>query len=131
MAQAGDLGDTLLVQSMIGLEVPPWAKPYFPDVLYGARVRAYRVYTETPYMLRIRSGPILTEIFKQMKLKQYGRLTRKIHIYSAHDATVYFLLNALNAVNQTTIMADYAATVAVELYRDRNDKWTVNVGSRI
>lgn len=129
MAEAGDLADTLLVQSDNGLELPAWAKPYFPDVLFGARVRAYQLYTETPYMRRIRGGPVLTDMLKQMKHKQEGKLTRNIAIYSAHDTTLNFLQNALNVIDQTTIMEDYAATLALELYCDRDEECTVNVSN--
>lgn len=127
MAEAGDLADTLLIQHDNGLELPAWAKPYFPDVLFGTRVRAYQVYTETPYMRRIRGGPLLTDILEQMKLKQDGKLSRKIAIYSAHDTTLNFLMNALSVIDQTTILADYAAALAIELYCDSGEECTVNV----
>lgn len=127
MAQAGDLADTLWVQNDNGLELPAWAKPYFPDVLYGARVRAYQLYTETPYMRRIRGGPILTDIFKQMQQKQAGKLSREIAMYSAHDTTLNFLMNALNVIDQTTVMADYGASLALELHCEFDEECTVNV----
>lgn len=127
IAEAADLADTLWVQDDNGLELPAWAKPYFPDVLYGARIRSYQLYTETPYMRRIRGGPILTDIFKHMQQKQDGKLSRRVTIYSAHDTTLNFLMNALNVIDQTAIMADYGASLALELHCEYEEECTVNV----
>lgn len=86
--------------------------------MYAVRVRAYQLYTETPYMTRIRGGPIVTNIFEQMVRKQRGELSRNFAIYSAHDTTLNFAMTALNVINQTTPIPDYGATLCLELYCD-------------
>lgn len=78
-------------------------------------------------MKRIRGGPLITDIFKQMAQKQNGQLGRKIAIYSAHDTTMNFIMTALDVINQTVIMAEYGATLALELYCDSGKECTVNV----
>lgn len=98
--------------------------------MYAVRVRAYQLYTETPYMARIRGGPIVTNMFEQMLRKQTGELSRNFAIYSAHDTTLNFAMTALNVINQTAPIPDFGATLCLELYcDDGSGDCAVNVGA--
>lgn len=118
--QAVLIHDTLFVEYDNNFKLPKWTYPIFPALLLAVRGRAFELYTETPYMTRIRGGPILTDILQQMKRKQRGELTRNSAIYSAHDFTVCNLLRALNASDQTTNTPEYGVTVALELHCGEN-----------
>lgn len=110
------LEDTLSVQASNNLKLPAWTNPIYPDLLHDVKVRRFQLYTETPYMTRIRGGPFLTDVFHQMQRKQRGELSRKIAIYSAHDDTLSNVMKALNVINQTTVTPGYGAALALELH---------------
>lgn len=119
--------DILNVQSMRCMRLPKWTKSVFPELLADAKTRIYSLITETPYMLRIRAGPLLTDIYKQMNQKQDGKLSRAIAWYSAPDSTLVNVMKALNVVNQTTMTPDYCATLAIELHCGYIDDCNVKV----
>lgn len=114
--QVGDLENVLSIQQNYGLELPEWSDDVFPDDMLAVRIRSFQLITETPYMKRIRGGPIVTEIFNQMIAKQNGDLSRKIMIFSAHDKTLASAMNALGVYNQTEPLPDFGATLVFELY---------------
>lgn len=128
VSQVGDLHDILTVESMNGMKLPEWTKPVFPQILYDVRVRAYKLYTETPCMTRFRGGPLISDITKQMVSKCAGDLNRNFAMYSGHDTTLNFVMKALNVIDQTTEIPDYGATLCCEMYRhDDDDDCEVNV----
>lgn len=131
VSQVGELEDILSVERSNNLELPAWTDPVFPDILYSVRLRAYQLYTETPYMTRIRGGPLVTEIFNQMVQKQNGELPRNISVYSAHDTTMNFVMTALNVINQTDAIPQYGATLTFELYCNSNYEENCTVAVRI
>lgn len=67
-------------------------------------------------MTRIRGGPLLTDIVEQMEQKENKNLTRNIAIYSGHDSTLANLMKALDVIDQTTVIPNYGATLALELH---------------
>lgn len=108
--------DTLLVQADNGLIAPAWVNPMVLEEMLLARKRFFQSLTETAYMTRIRGGPLLTDMVEQMEQKQNGNLTRNIAIYSAHDSTLANLMKALDVIDQTTVIPNYGATLALELH---------------
>lgn len=114
--QVGDLENVLSIQQNYGFELPEWSDDVFPGDMLAVRIRSFELITETPYMKRIRGGPLVTEIFHQMIAKQNGDLPRKIMIFSAHDKTLVSAMNALGVYNQTEPLPDFGATLVFELY---------------
>lgn len=127
LLEAFDVQDTLEVESEHGLPLPPWAEAIFPDKMMDVKTRLYNLNTETPYMLRIRAGPLLTDVYKQMEQKKNDKSSRSITFYSAHDTTVVNILNALDVLDQTKSPPDYCATVAFELHCGYIDDCEVQV----
>lgn len=74
-----------------------------------------QLYTETPYMTRVRGGPLIEDIFSQMVQKIKGELSRNCSIYSAHDTTLNFVMTALGVINETAQLPDYGATLCFEM----------------
>lgn len=95
--------------------MPEWTRPVFPDVMNAVRVRAIQLYTETPFMTRVRGGPLIEDIFSQMVQKIKGELSRNCSIYSAHDTTLNFVMTALGVINETVPVPDYGATLCFEM----------------
>lgn len=85
------------------------------------------LFSETPFMKRIRGGPLITDVYQQMVKKQNGSLPHNFAIYSAHDSTLVNVMRALNVDDQTTTIPDYGATLAFELHCRRDDDCYVRV----
>lgn len=118
------LYDTLDIEEQNGLVLPNWAKEIFPDKMYPILIRSQNLVTETPFMLKIKGGMIVTEIYKNMLKKIVGFEKRSIFIYSGHDVTIYTLMRALGMIQQIEPLPDNSATVAIELHQ--NDDYEVN-----
>lgn len=125
--QVGELENVLSIQQTYGFELPKWSDAVFPDDLLPVRIRSFQLYTETPYMKRIKGGPLVTEIFNQMQAKRRGDLSRKIMIFSAHDKTLANVMSALDVSDQTEPLPDFGATLVFELYCGDNGECTVSV----
>lgn len=129
--QVADVQNILSIQQSNGLELPEWSDAVFPEDLLDVRVRSFQLYTEGPYMKRIKGGPLVTDIFDQMYAKQNGELSRKIMIFSAHDKTLANVMSALNVIDQTEPLPDYGATLLFELYCGGSDECTVRVSDAL
>lgn len=110
--------DSLQVLMDYGLELPEWTKSIFPEKWRPLRVRTMQVFTETPYMKRIRGGPLITEIVNKMMRKQRGEITQNMYIYSGHDSTLLNMLSGMNMHNQTNGIPDYGAALIFEMHCD-------------
>lgn len=98
------------------LRLPEWTDSIFPDKLASLKARAFQLFTETPYMRRIKGGLLITEIIDKMLKKQAGELTQNIFIYSGHDTTIANMVRGLNVTGQTRILPDYGASLIFELH---------------
>lgn len=146
MAAAEELYNILLVEQDNELALPEWTKSVFPEKMLPLAERRLTMLTETPYMKRMKAGPLLTEIVKQMTKKRNRELLttesvnsveleqllgkhygdkandRRIAIYSGHDVTLASLIRGLNVVDQTTRKPDYGAVLGIELHQSYNDQ---------
>lgn len=84
--------------------------------------RGLAMITETPYMMKVKGGALLTEMVDIMAKKRGGTLApdRSIFAYSAHDVTLVNLMRALDIINQTSKKPDYASALVFEMHY--NDK---------
>lgn len=148
MLAEDDLYNILLVEQDNELALPEWTKSVFPEKMLPLAERRLAMLTETPYMKRVKAGPLLTEIVNQMTKKrnreivvansvnsfaleqllgnQYGygdnTTDRTIAIYSGHDVTLSSLIRGLNVVDQTSRKPDYGAALGIELHQGYNDQ---------
>lgn len=112
------LYNTLKIEQDNGLELPDWAEHIFPDKMLPLAIRSLALFTETPFMKRVRCGPLITEIIDNMQRKWNGLLNpnRSIFIYSAHDITLVNVMRALGIIDDTADKPDYASALVFELH---------------
>lgn len=73
------------------------------------------------------SGPLLKDIVSHMNKKKHGSLNpnRKLWIYSAHDTTLYSLLNTMRVNNH--LLVPFAAILMIELRLNNTGNYVVTV----
>jgi len=89
---------TLLAEQEFGYKLPDWAKDYFPDRMQFLAEQSYVYNAYTPEMQKIKGGPFLKRMYKEMVAKRAGSLKPKdrgMFIYTGHDWTVGNILMAL------------------------------------
>lgn len=127
------------------MALPEWTNSVFPDKMLPLAERNLALLTENSYMKRMKAGPLLTEILRQMGIKRAGNLLenesptgamlddllnlkydskmtdRSIVIYSGHDVTLVSLMRALGVIDETSRKPDYGAAFGIELHQGYND----------
>ncbi|VDK39015.1 unnamed protein product [Gongylonema pulchrum] len=80
---------------------------------------------DTQEKARLKGGLLLGDMLDRFRNISVGTSTavRKMHLYSAHDATITALLYALNLGDG--LLVPYAACLFMELYRAGNDEAVV------
>ena len=79
--------------------MPAWTKGYFPHKMQFLAEQSYIYSSYTKEMQKIKGGPFLEKMFREMKEKRDQTLRpkeRKLFIYAGHDWTVGNILSALN-----------------------------------
>lgn len=114
--QAVVIHDTLEVHRFHNLKLPAWTDSIFPEKMSQLKARAFELFTETPYMRRIKGGLLVTEILDKMMQKQSGEISQNILIYSGHDASLANIARGLNVTDQVTMLPEYGATLAFEMH---------------
>lgn len=110
------LHNTLEAEVAVGWDLPDWTENVFPSKTLPLAERYLRLLTDTPFMKRIKGGPLISEIVETM-LSRKNHLTEKaIAIYSGHDVTLVNVMNAMQILNQTTSKPDFAAALTIELH---------------
>ncbi|GAB0097757.1 lysosomal acid phosphatase [Sergentomyia squamirostris] len=110
------LYNTLEIEKNAGLTLPDWTEGVFPDRMLPLAERSLALFTETPFMKKIKGGTIVTDIVDNMVKKRSGLQNRSIFIYSSHDVTLVNFMRAIGIINETSRKPDYAATIVVELH---------------
>ncbi|KAM7358489.1 venom acid phosphatase Acph-1-like isoform 2-T2 [Cochliomyia hominivorax] len=111
---------TLQAEQEFGLKLPTWTKSYYPDKLQFLAEQSYVYNVWTPEMQKIKAGPFLTKMFKEMKDKANDNLTpkaRKLFIYTGHDSTVVNIMAALRIWKRA--MPRYSAMTIFELHKNK------------
>lgn len=110
------LHNTLEAEKAAGWALPDWTENIFPEKTLPLAERYLRLLSDTPFMKRIKGGPLITEIVDTMLGKRNQLSERAITIYSGHDVTLVNVMNAMNILDQTTGKPDYSAALAIELH---------------
>lgn len=114
------LYNTVEVQQANGLALPAWAEDtdVYPERMRRLAERTLRVYTETPYMLRMRGGALLTVWLDNMLARRQRTLQpdRALFVYAAHDVTMVNVARALGVLERTAERPEYAAALVLELH---------------
>lgn len=111
---------TLLAEQEFGYKLPDWAKDYFPDRMQFLAEQSYVYNAYTPEMQKIKGGPFLKRMYKEMVAKRAGSLKPKdrgMFIYTGHDWTVGNILMALGVWKRQ--MPRFAVMAIFETHRDK------------
>jgi lysosomal acid phosphatase len=120
----GEIYDVLFIENLYNLSLPKWAESVLP-IMNKLKSVKIATKTSTVTLARLRGGPLVGEMVKNMQDKIKGVIsTKQLFVYSAHDTTVSAFLAALQLYDG--IPPPYAATVFVELYQV-NDSFVVEV----
>lgn len=110
------LHNTLEAEVAAGWTLPDWTENIFPSKTLPLAERYLRLLTETPFMKRIKGGPLITEIMDTMTSRKNKISERAITIYSGHDVTLVNVMNAMQILDQTDSKPDFSAALAIELH---------------
>jgi len=109
--------DTLLIESIYDMALPPWTKKVFPGGKFEElRDLSFTVDTFNHEMKRLKGGPFVKELVEHFDSVADNTLSppnRKVFMYSGHDTTVAPVLHTLGVFNM--IAPPYASMVVVEL----------------
>lgn len=109
--------DTIRTEQFLDPTMPTWLRIAYPK-LARYLVRYTDACHETPFMKRVRGGPMITQIVdNMMAIKDKREEGRKVLIFSAHDFTIHSLNVLLDVKSQVPQVASYADTIAVELHQ--------------
>lgn len=123
------LHNTLEAEKAAGWTLPDWTENIFPEKTSPLAERYLRLLTDTPFMKRIKGGPLITEIIDTMISRRNQLSERAITVYSGHDVTLVSVMNAMNILDQTNGKPEYSALLAIELHHslDHIDDMDVKV----
>lgn len=113
--------------------LPQWAIDGYYNTLKKYVARSFTLMHDNAEMIKIRGGPLITEIINNMEAVANGREeARPIMIYSAHDMTVFSLAFVLGVQSQIPELVNYADTMLVDLLQNGNVQVTyVNNGGTL
>lgn len=128
--------DALEVQRDSNLKLPAWTESIFPDKMSLLKRRIFDLFTETPYMRRIKGGLLITEIVDKMIKKQTEEITQNILVYSGHDSTIRNMVRGMNVTDQVPEMPGYGASLIFELhcndeYSAENPRCVIKVSNNL
>lgn len=105
------------IQQSAGLEIPKWSDSFYPEKLLEIVKVSSRLNTITPWMKKIKGGPIITQILDIMNAKKMKTLNpdRSIFIYSGHDHTLKNIMNTIGLFPAGEV-PEFGATLAFELH---------------
>ncbi|KAK9505300.1 hypothetical protein O3M35_009388 [Rhynocoris fuscipes] len=93
-----DIYSTLKAEEELNLTLPEWTKKYYPQPMRDITEYSFLLNVWNTELKRIKGGPLLKKILKDMHDKTEGKLheERKLYVYAGHDSTIANLLSALN-----------------------------------
>lgn len=111
------LHDTLQAEKAAGWQLPEWTEGIFPSKTLPIAEFYVRLLTKTPFMKKIKAGPLVTEILENMSANKNKMESEKaLNIYAAHDITLINVMNSMGFLNQTSNKPDFASALAIELH---------------
>ncbi|KAM3968860.1 prostatic acid phosphatase [Aphomia sociella] len=114
---------TLYIEELYNFTLPNWTKNVYPDKLLDPSGYSFSVPTALPILARLKVGPLLGHIIKQMvNVVEYDNARRKekevnVSIFSGHDITISNVLNSLGMFDMNC--PQYTSTIFFELIHDK------------
>ncbi|CAL4060095.1 unnamed protein product, partial [Meganyctiphanes norvegica] len=113
---------SLFYYSLYNLTLPEWTGNGVLQRMRKLSDFSFKIVALSQELRRLKSGPIIGEIQKNMRAKEAGDIPeRKIFFYSAHDTTVATLLLGLGVFND--LAPPYATTVLIELHKVEDERF--------
>lgn len=112
---------TLRAESEYGLELPKWAKNYYPDKLLNLTELSYIYNVYTNEMQKLKAGPFVQKLINEFQSKVNSTIkpkTLKISLYTGHDSSIVNILSGLQV--WTKQFPTYGIMAMFELVRDKN-----------
>lgn len=104
----------LFIEELYNKTLPTWTKTVYPHGLKSIAARSFATKTYTRELARLRIGPLLNEIFNRFINKTIStKMTRSLHMYSAHDTTIANILNTLKLFDIHS--PPYCSCIMIEL----------------
>lgn len=122
------VADGVKVLISIDPKTPQWAVDAYKNTLfkYGELLKTFP--HSTPVMVKIRGGPMVTEMVKNMEaIARNDQSGKKVLIYSAHDMTVASLAFALGVEDQIPAPISFSDTIMVDLVDRKGSELAVEV----
>jgi len=127
LVEADYLRDTLFIEQTYNKTLPDWTAKIYPQPLTEMQDISFKLSTWTKDLARLRAGPLIKNIVDRLKSirSQYAAKgafsEQRMIMYSAHDTTVAYFLNAIGAFDPPKA-PPYAACVILELFHDNATK---------
>lgn len=112
---------TLRAETEYGLEIPKWAKNYYPDKLINLTELSYIYNCYTEEMQRLKAGPFVKKLLNEFQNKINSTLKPKelkISLYTGHDSSIVNILSGLKVWKQQ--FPEYGIMAMFELVRDKS-----------
>jgi prostatic aicd phosphatase len=98
MRHPADMQDIYFIfktENDMGLVMPNWTKDVFPEPTQSIACQVYGYHNFDPRVKQINSGFMVKKILDDSQKKIEGGSTKKIFLYSGHESTLGYMLNAL------------------------------------
>jgi prostatic aicd phosphatase len=98
MRHPADMQDIYFIfktENDMGLVMPNWTKDVFPEPTQSIASQVYGYHNFDPRVKQINSGFMVKKILDDSQKKIEGGSTKKIFLYSGHESTLGYMLNAL------------------------------------
>lgn len=121
--QVMEFAEFIKAHKFLDKTVPIWVVEAYFSTLEKYVEMTFRLMHATPEMIKVRGGPLITEILENFEAVASGKDGKPIMIYSAHDSTLLSLAYVLGVEAQIPGLPNYSDTFMVDL----SDAGTVQV----
>lgn len=104
------------------MTLPEWTKEIYPEPLYSRASQVYEYVNSNPEVRRINAGYLLSKILRDtISIIQNINHPegRKIFLYSGHETTLGFMLEALQVLKPH--IPPYGSAIMFEVHRKGQD----------
>lgn len=107
----------MTTEEEFGLDLPNWTKSVWPEPITSLAAKQYSISMGLPEMRKQLVGYLLDKILSDTKanIQVNGKLSRKMHLYSAHESNLAHFLIALGVFEKPHI-PNYASYIILELH---------------
>ncbi|KRT81076.1 Phosphatase, partial [Oryctes borbonicus] len=115
-------------ETEMNLELPDWTKEIFPFPLTNISAHVYEYWNYDEGVRRINVGYLIKKIVEDSMQKIQNRLkpeTRKMFLYSGHESTLGYTLNALRLAEPH--IPPYGSAVLIDLRKDDKNNYYIQI----